>query len=309
MAIPKRILYIIFCLVGILINKQLLANNDGFPPGQYDVHLNGRPGSPYPALDNYNTDLSAHGVGASYTVHVTRHHIIPYNVLAQFYNNIFYRSPSDYIQLRGFFTTFGRNIGNYAGSSGVNCNQALNAAGLAEAMTLADAISYNYVTPGFYEHEPDGIDGFQAFYAWLPGNLFIGPTNRTDDPGDGFEVNAREIVGNENYQILLRLYNNMVDYNAGNYEASTLRSIAADLTSLAQRQGLYQLNNLNWIREQSGYYRIRTPHDELRRRRDVTNANLFPKSSSEQCTKIKSNFASMYPRYIIPVTSYSFLMD
>ncbi len=39
----------------------------------------------------------------------------------------------------------------------------------------------------------DGWDSFCQVYAWLPGNLFIGPRDRVDDPGEKFEKDAGPI--------------------------------------------------------------------------------------------------------------------
>ena len=43
----------------------------------------------------------------------------------------------------------------------------------------------------------------ETAFIWLPRNLFVGPSLRSDDPKDGFEKNSRYITGMKNrYPIL-----------------------------------------------------------------------------------------------------------
>ncbi|MEI5098262.1 hypothetical protein RB200_05880 [Streptomyces sp. PmtG] len=54
--------------------------------------------------------------------------------------------------------------------------------------------------PGTTHHDdarpPEGLDDFRNFFTWLPRNLFVGPKARSDDPGSGFEVGSKPIIGN-----------------------------------------------------------------------------------------------------------------
>ncbi|MFD0169090.1 DUF6603 domain-containing protein [Streptomyces decoyicus] len=42
---------------------------------------------------------------------------------------------------------------------------------------------------------PTGLDGFRQILTWLPGNLFVGPNSRTDDPHSAIEVGCAGIIG------------------------------------------------------------------------------------------------------------------
>jgi len=62
---------------------------DLLPRGTYALNLgNQRPNSPYPAMQNYNTTLDQPGSGPGFPVQVSRHHIIPYTTLRDFYNAV-----------------------------------------------------------------------------------------------------------------------------------------------------------------------------------------------------------------------------
>ena len=65
---------------------------------------------------------------------------------------------------------------------------------LQAAMTLSSAISYQLIFHGI-GRETAGVDTLQQFIAWLPGNRFIGPTDRSEDVGHRFDDNAETIVG------------------------------------------------------------------------------------------------------------------
>lgn len=229
------------------------AGND-LPPGEYKLSFpDQRPNPPYNQLPNYNTRLDASGTGPGYTVQVSRHHIIPYNILRRFYNTVISR-PGDQLLIRSFFLTMGDEVQHYAARGGTSCQ--VGNSDLADAATLSLALSDNYARQGQAANNPPlGFDTFWQFYTWLPGNLFIGPTNRTDDPGENFEANAAAIVGQSAFQTFQRLYTNMVNYNAAPSDA-TLRSIASDLTNIAQRRSAYPLNSLDWVNDK-GQYRIR----------------------------------------------------
>lgn len=46
----------------------------------------------------------------------------------------------------------------------------------------------------------------------MPGNLFQGPRERSDDPGEKFELYSKTILGEERYGELLSLYNNITNF-------------------------------------------------------------------------------------------------
>lgn len=216
--------------------------------GSFELNIGARPAAPYPAMDNYNAELTESGVGQEYTVQVSRHHIIPFNVLRVFYNRLV--TENSLRSASGFLNVYSDNLRFYASSNGVDCNGGVgidlfNAGNLAQAQGSGAARGNGYTFAL-------GFDSFEQFYTWLPGNLFIGPTNRSDDPGEGFESDAHIVVGTGHFDILSRVYNNMLAYNNG--DDSVLNSIIADLTKIAKKQRIYQLNPEDWIFEKGSYH-------------------------------------------------------
>lgn len=220
-----------------------------FPAGKFELNIGARPSAPYSALENYNADLTAHGNGSSFTVSVSRHHIIPFNVLRSFYNRVADRGRLR--NLSGFFNTYSNNLYLYAGSNGIDCVRLGH--DLVDAGNLGLAQGYGMARAGGSNHAL-GFDTFEQFYAWLPGNLFIGPNNRSDDPEENFELNASVIVGTTNFDILYRAYQDMNLYLSTN-DDSLLNSIAVNLSKISNRKSIYELNANDW-EFVNGKYRI-----------------------------------------------------
>ncbi|OMO23505.1 hypothetical protein BH582_23870 [Vibrio sp. 10N.222.47.A9] len=227
----------------LLIPIVALANPDeNLPIGTFELNIGARPSVPYPAMDNYNTDLTEQGFGPEYPVTVSRHHIIPFNVLRSFYNRL--AELNRFSNIGGFFTTYSDNLRFYASGNNVDCGNLGN--DIVDAGNLALAHRYAFARPGGYVMA-QGFDTFEQFYVWLPGNLFIGPNERSDDPGEGFESNANVVVGEAYFHILRRTYQNMVRFNNGDDSPTLLNAISVDLTRIAQRRSISPLNSQDWV--------------------------------------------------------------
>lgn len=272
-----KICSIILCLYSGLG----LAQPDNFPVGEFELNIGVRPSVPYPIMDNYNQSLTGHGVGPSYTVTVSRHHIIPFNALRSFYNRVSERNRLR--NLSGFFNSYSNNLYLYAGSNGVDCARLGN--DLIDAGNLAQSQSYGLVRAGG-NNSALGFDTFEQFYAWLPGNLFIGPNNRSDDPGEGFESNAAVVVGTANFDILSRAYGNILLYLSNN-DDSLLNSISADLTRISQRQNVYSLNPESW-EYINGKYRLSNQRKLLSNNPPDDKAKY-----SDECTGMSPTFKNI----------------
>lgn len=227
----------------------------------WNINLpNGRPSVPYPILNNYNVDLTESGIGPSFTVPVSRHHIIPYNLIRDFYNEVIKNNRRQRI-IGGFFKNMGILIGVYAGTQGVLCNDAVMSS-LEQAADLSYMIAAGQISNS--EHavsRPDGYDYMVEYFAWLPGNLFIGPTLRADDPGENFEEDSVYIIGSERYRILRDLRNQMEAY----LELSALpehvtlpylRRIVVLLADMSRTRRIKQMSPTNWRRRSDGKYEI-----------------------------------------------------
>ncbi|WP_158653304.1 hypothetical protein [Aeromonas veronii] len=289
----------IFCCMLMIYSGVGFANPNDNPlaqiKGDFKLTLSERPNVPYQSLNNYNSSLTASGSGTDYIIPVSRHHIIPFGVLRSFYNKV--AENNRLRSLSGFLNSFSSSLSFYAASNGANCasfgNDLIDAGNLAQGqafgLTRAAALSSN---------APLGFATFEEFYAWLPGNLFIGPTNRIDDPQSGFEVSSRTIVGEDTYTTLFRAYNNMQNYiNTG--DASLLNSISADLTNISKRKSIYPLQSEHWeVRKDAEgkyVYNIRKTSKSLNAISQVDNEALSEECSDMRPTLMKYLYLSVFP--------------
>ncbi|MDM5141467.1 hypothetical protein OB959_16975 [Aeromonas bestiarum] len=260
----------------LLLPSISLANqNDQLPIGNFELNIGARPSAPYPAMSNYNTDLTSQGSGSGYPVEVSRHHIIPFNVLRNFYNRIAERNQ--FSNVGGFFNTYANNLPFYASTNGINCNNL--GSDLVDAGNLALAQRYSLARRGGTAMAP-GFDTFEQFYTWLPGNLFIGPSNRSDDPGEGFESDAHVVVGDEYFDTLARAHRNMQRFNNGDDDPNLLNAITVDLTKIAKRRSIFSLRSQDW-EYVNGKYRLRTPKFNEKGR--ITQPLETPRYRSDTC--------------------------
>jgi hypothetical protein len=109
------------------------------------------------------------------------------------------------------------------------------------------------------------VKAIKFMYAWLPGNIFYGPTSnlRSDDPHGEFEVNCHDIVGDKNYRTLGNLHNKMVKFinNASQRNADNFRDIVTDLLGLFTHRTPFEYNQNQWEIDpkQRSKVRIRIP--------------------------------------------------
>lgn len=226
------------------------------PNGEYNLNMEARAGSPYPASNNYNADLTASGIGAAYTVPVSRHHIIAYNQLRDFYMSVVQRGHLK--ELKGFWDGFGGRLLSYGRDNQVNVTPAVEA-DYDQAKTLLEEIGRGVVRANAALPRPLGWDTFHGFYTWMPWNLFLGPNGRNDDPGEAFETNAQYIVNNaDTWNTIVNLRDNMLSYmRDGNVK--TLASINSQLLRLSSRTRVYPLVSDQWVRVAPNVYKIRVP--------------------------------------------------
>lgn len=271
-----------------------LGSPEDLLPGSYNLQIpqSGRPAQPYRSLQNYNQDLTQSGAGASYTVPVSRHHIIPFNRLRAFYNAVV--ANGHLPRLSNFFDVYSNHLRFYAQSGGADCTAI--GPDLIEAANLAQGQGRGWVNGLLGNRMAPGTDTFQEFYAWLPGNLFIGPNNRSDDPHEGFEVGAYSVVGGTAFDILERLNRDMGTYLTNN-DSSLLEGINSRLRQLAMIKIVYPLNSTDWVREANGTYRLRRPQSNAASTKapDLSEKEVM----SASCDGLDPTFDVMQARMII----------
>jgi hypothetical protein len=228
------------------------------PNNIFDLRLpDARPMQPYPTLGSYNTALteSQRLRDSNHPVDMTRHHIIPDSLLRRFWNQML--DSGDLSQARGLLTTIADNLGQY--------RMIMNPADLNQVRTLLQDIASGAIRHSPDARRHDAIDSLATVYEWMPGNLFIGPTGggdvddrpgrpptgeyrREDDPGDGFETNARVVVGERAFRSLEDANRDMATYirDGGRNRGLIVRATLA-LADAARRNNVYPVNPDNWL--------------------------------------------------------------
>ncbi|MFE4973580.1 hypothetical protein ACFRAR_15875 [Kitasatospora sp. NPDC056651] len=135
-----------------------------------------RPGSPYRA--------ALRGTGICESADMARHHVVPYNQLRGLWNGDHGEKAGKLLKALMNYLVFYRV---YGGLSLVQDD-------IQHVRQLcADIMDGSVTHDSGSQSRPEGWDSFCEVYTWLPGNLFIGPKERTDDPGENFETGARPI--------------------------------------------------------------------------------------------------------------------
>ncbi|ABF70579.1 hypothetical protein [Trichoplusia ni ascovirus 2c] len=190
-------------------------------------------------------------IGASDTqnahlLQLSRHHIIPYATLRNFYNTMIHnghrsgiqRLTSEVINALAPYAYRGRTLS-------LTTN---------ENVPISDTISE--LTRTMLER-PNFADIIRAhqIYAWMPFNIYVGPSPslRDDDPGENvFDATAYTVVGNAVATRLSEIYDHMTSYlNSGN--ESEMNAALDGLRVEAMRRLVpYMFNRYYW--------RVRTDH-------------------------------------------------
>jgi hypothetical protein len=132
---------------------------------------------------------------------MTYHHIIPFNELRDFWNTAV---RNDLEQLRETLVpALLRAMDAYPLDQG---NPARARALLDSARRMLQMIWMGNYVHSATANSPDGIEDFKAVYTWMPGNLFPGPTRRSNDPEDLFDSFANRVVEGDRYLTVLRAH-------------------------------------------------------------------------------------------------------
>ncbi|XP_065204569.1 uncharacterized protein LOC135834580 [Planococcus citri] len=244
---------ILLPLLFILQHIAIKGANDVLE-GKYRIDITGRPATIFPPLQNYNVKLTKQGSGKDYPVAVSRHHIIPFNHLTKFYNKLVQKGEAS--KLRSFLTKFDEKFGQFYRQKAVNeGNKNKYDSTIQNVHKFIQGLYYNKIVYDSSARRPENFDEFQGYYAWLPGNLFIGPNKRSDDPHEGFEKNAKVIVGARRFENLKNVYDWMQAYVDGKkVDFDKLSNGMRDIANFLEPQAL---KSGDWVRNQDGSYKIK----------------------------------------------------
>ena len=203
----------------------------------------GRESSPWPKLPCYektlhNSSAYCHG---DFTVNVSRHHIIPINLLIAFWNKLILNEAhlstgmetawnSFIIQYRKF-PTYDKSVED-----------------------LIKKIRDKQIVNDEDERPPESFDFLKEAWQWFGANLMIGPNRRSDDPGNNFEGNAYVIVGNVTFYYMKDMNKFM-----GGYKSTTTLNDVEEMASkfakvLSTTDKPYPLVASNWGLKDGKYY-------------------------------------------------------
>ncbi|XP_065204570.1 uncharacterized protein LOC135834581 [Planococcus citri] len=222
--------------------------------GKYKINIPERPDTIFPPLQNYNIKLTKHCPETDCTVEVSRHHIVPFNNLSTFYNKLVQKSEA--WKLRSFLTKFDEKFGQFYRQKAFNeGNRNKYDSTIKNVHKLIQGLYYNKIVYDPSARTPENFDEFQGYYAWLPGNLFIGPKKRSDDPGKEFEKYAKVIVGARRFENLKNVYDLMQAYVDGKkVDFGKLSNGMRDIANFLEPQAL---KSGDWVRNQDGSYKIK----------------------------------------------------
>ncbi|CAO5238463.1 hypothetical protein [Frankia sp. AgKG'84/4] len=126
------------------------------------------------------------------TANLMYHHIVPFATLKNFWNTLV---GSGGLKGCSFLPLLWEKI------SKRQYSDMLHAVGgrlydndLRDVADLAIRLYEGTVIHGESALRPTGWDNLTGVYAWLPGNLFVGPQNRLDDPKDSFDQAAVRVL-------------------------------------------------------------------------------------------------------------------
>jgi len=173
----------------------------------------------------------------------------------------------------------------YFSSAGINCTVPANAARFDQLLVFTESLNFNRLEPNGF-NVPDGLDDFQEFYAWLPGNLFIGPTSRSDDPGSNIETGAQYILGATRYGTYQSANAAMLAYIASG-RGGDLITAEELLAEIAAMPSVYPLSASNWIQNPDGTYKINTAGPR-------SLALTTPQATKPSCKNLKSKVAGRF---------------
>ncbi|MBD0670222.1 hypothetical protein BU198_05725 [Streptomyces sp. CBMA156] len=174
---------------------------------------------------------------------MARHHVTPYNQLKALWN----ANLKDPAVARSLLLAIDTNIGLYTdrSDSARKDDQRVR--------TFCAELANGQFThnPGGDRHT--GWDSFWEVYSWLPGNLFIGPTTRADDPEENFEKDAEPIFssahGVDPRYGLLSLVNKKITEHLGSKTCRSAEEAYGMLAEVATQARYVDYQGSHWTWE------------------------------------------------------------
>ncbi|MEX5636968.1 hypothetical protein [Parafrankia sp. FMc2] len=210
-------------------------------PEEFNLKLGSkdRPEHFFRSLDD--VEISKKKIGLTY------HHIVPYSKLRDFWNKLVESRDIEKLEFLPHLR------GGISGGSYVDVLSPVGKLGGADALQAAGLASKIY--SGAIRHgseaklRPTGWDNLMGVYAWIPGNLFVGPQNRFDDPGDKLDEAASSVIGSvrgKRYDKLSEAYTQILRYLGGGPGRKFALPASNALREVVTRVGIQRYDDKDW---------------------------------------------------------------
>lgn len=226
-------------LQGKMINYIHQKKSNAFKFVQRAVKINyynsGRPAFPQKDAANLANYPNSINVPATGNVDMTKHHVVPWGKLKRFVQEAFLAEHN--LQLQ--------NILKGSANKMIAQSPLIDGVHMQGSSTLA-SMTAEIEAPDIINNEDQ--EAICAALCWTPGNLFIGPSDRSDDPGEQFEANAANAVGDDRYPTLTNLNTHLDNYHA-NKNIENINAIEADFVLVHAWGNPVAFNHAYWERD------------------------------------------------------------
>lgn len=245
------------------------------------------------------------------TLKASRHHVIPYNILATFFNLVLREDPVSELgvylakRVHNIWDFFKENDSTGAfprtNEPRMPCDNTIQFEGGSATFT----VDYRML----------------AAFTWLPGNIFYGPhsSRRTNDPKDKFDNDAERIVGTQPLAALRSIYYKMYSYI--NYLSKRTTTnfdiILNELSDVAKINTPYEFNQADWKvtgEDDTGnkLFGIKKPREEIHDKFRIDDyrkkrwAIIDLDSMCEDYIKAADRVCEVYTSHLIPKFNTNF---
>lgn len=192
-----------------------------------------------------------------------RHHILPRSRLEKFFNKLAENNQTHHLPT--FFGAYKVQFSQYYVAKSKDHNKDYKDM-IVNVINFVNGMIYNDVVHDPSQNRPENFDEFGAYFTWLPKDVFIGPKNRDDDPGDRFEDDSKYIIGGNEFKTLSKINQMIHDYMTG--KAISVYNIDKELAQLLKKKPgdhnnstpllPYPYDEKDWSRhERTGKYSIK----------------------------------------------------
>ncbi|GAA0328497.1 hypothetical protein [Streptomyces blastmyceticus] len=158
-------------------------------------------------------------------VQLVWHHVVPYNKLAAFWNDLI-KDPARIAEVKRMADRMATRLPDYRTTLTARDREHLVA-------LLSNLPTYEHDAKELIPGEGGSWDNFTLIYGTPPGNAFVGPeaTHRSDDPKENFESGCELIITKDRFNRLKALDTNIDTYlrsHSKNDAITVLRGLETD---------------------------------------------------------------------------------